>query len=126
MSKPIVLIAEELSPATVEALGPDFEIRYCDGADRAELLPAIADVDAILIIDEVDEAGAEQHPLVARPLRLCARDETGSGKCRNAGAWGARRDVTNRLEYAVQQAVEAAVEFANVSGPIKVEISYDE
>ena len=39
MTKPIVLIAEELSPATVEALGPDFEIRYCDGADRAELLP---------------------------------------------------------------------------------------
>ena len=49
MSKPVVLIAEELSPATVEALGPDFEIRYCDGADRAQLLPAIADVDAILV-----------------------------------------------------------------------------
>ena len=45
---------------------------------------------------------------------------------RNAGIWGARRDVTNRLEYAVQQSVEAAVEFANVSGPIKVEISFDE
>ena len=41
--------AEELSPATVEALGPDFEIRHCDGANRSELLPAIADVDAILI-----------------------------------------------------------------------------
>ena len=49
MSKPVVLIAEELSPATVEALGPDFEIRHCNGADRAELLPAIADVDAILV-----------------------------------------------------------------------------
>ena len=49
MSKPVVLIAEELSPATVEALGPDFEIRTCNGADRAELLPAIADVDAILV-----------------------------------------------------------------------------
>ena len=49
MPKPIVLIAEELSPATVEALGPDFEIRHCDGADRASLLPAIADVDAILV-----------------------------------------------------------------------------
>ena len=49
MSKPVVLIAEELSPATVEALGPDFEIRHCDGADRAALLPAIADVDAILV-----------------------------------------------------------------------------
>ncbi len=49
MSNPVVLIAEELSPATVEALGPDFEIRHCNGADRAELLTAIADVDAILI-----------------------------------------------------------------------------
>ena len=48
-SKPVVLIAEELSPATVDALGPDFEIRHCNGADRAELLPAIADVDAILV-----------------------------------------------------------------------------
>jgi xanthine permease XanP len=45
---------------------------------------------------------------------------------RSAGAWGARRDVTNRLEFAVQQAVEAAVEFANVSGPIEVQISFDE
>ncbi len=49
MSKPVVLIAEELSPATVEALGPDFEIRHCNGADRAELLSAIVDADAILV-----------------------------------------------------------------------------
>ena len=49
-SKPVVLIAEELSPATVEALGPDFEVRTCDGANRAELLPALAaGVDAVLI-----------------------------------------------------------------------------
>ena len=39
MTKPVVLIAEELSPATVEALGPDFEIRHCDGADRARCWP---------------------------------------------------------------------------------------
>ena len=49
MPKPVVLIAEELSPATVEALGPDFEVRHCDGADRAQLLPALADVDAVLV-----------------------------------------------------------------------------
>ena len=49
MTKPVVLIAEELSPATVDALGPDFEIRHCDGANRDELLPALADVDAVLI-----------------------------------------------------------------------------
>ena len=30
MPKSRVLIAEELSPATVEALGPDFEIINCD------------------------------------------------------------------------------------------------
>ena len=49
MTKPRVLIAEELSPATVEALGPDFEIVHCDGADRAALLAAITYVDAILV-----------------------------------------------------------------------------
>lgn len=49
MSKPVVLIAEELSPATVDALGPDFEIRNVDGTDRPALLEAIADAHAILV-----------------------------------------------------------------------------
>ncbi|MCX6502065.1 MAG: phosphoglycerate dehydrogenase [Microbacterium sp.] len=49
MSKPVVLIAEELSPATIDALGPDFEIRTVDGADRAALLPALAEAHAVLI-----------------------------------------------------------------------------
>lgn len=71
MTKPIVLIAEELSPATVDALGPDFEIRTCNGADRAALLPAIADVDAILIrsatkVDAEALAAAKQLKVVAR------------------------------------------------------------
>lgn len=71
MSKPVVLIAEELSPATIEALGPDFEIRHCNGADRAELLPAIADVDAILVrsatkVDAEALAAAKRLKVVAR------------------------------------------------------------
>ena len=49
MTKPVVLLAEQLSPATVDALGPDFEIRSADGADRAALLPALADAAAVLI-----------------------------------------------------------------------------
>jgi D-3-phosphoglycerate dehydrogenase len=49
VTTPVVLIAEELSPATIDALGPEFEIRHIDGADRAQLLPALADVDAVLI-----------------------------------------------------------------------------
>ena len=71
MTKPVVLIAEELSPATVEALGPDFEIRHCNGADRDELLAAIPDVDAILIrsatkMDAEALGAAKQLKVVAR------------------------------------------------------------
>ena len=49
MPKPVVLIAEELSPATVDALGPDFDIRHVDGTDRPALLAALADANAVLI-----------------------------------------------------------------------------
>lgn len=49
MAKPVVLIAEELSPATVEALGSDFDIRSVDGTDRPALLSALAEADAVLI-----------------------------------------------------------------------------
>jgi D-3-phosphoglycerate dehydrogenase len=71
VTKPVVLIAEELSPATVEALGPDFEIRHCDGADRTELLAAIEDVDAILVrsatkVDAEALAAARRLTVVAR------------------------------------------------------------
>jgi D-3-phosphoglycerate dehydrogenase / 2-oxoglutarate reductase len=69
--RPVVLIAEELSPATVDALGPDFEIRHCNGGDRAELLPAIADADAILVrsatkVDAEALAAAGRLKVVAR------------------------------------------------------------
>ena len=71
MEKPVVLLAEELSPATVEALGPDFEIRQTDGADRSQLLSAIADVDAILVrsatkVDEEAIAAAKNLKVIAR------------------------------------------------------------
>lgn len=71
MSKAKVLIAEELSPATVEALGPDFEIIHCDGANREELLLAIVDVDALLVrsatqVDSEALAAAKQLKVVAR------------------------------------------------------------
>src|SRR6188472_4749308 len=69
--RPVVLIAEELSPATVAALGPDFEIRRCDGADRAALLEAIVDADAVLVrsatkIDVEAIAAARRLKVVAR------------------------------------------------------------
>lgn len=71
MSKPVVLIAEQLSPATIDALGPDFEIRNIDGADRSALLPALADVDAVLIrsatkMDAEAIAAAPRLKVIAR------------------------------------------------------------
>jgi len=71
VAKPIVLIAEELSPATVEALGPDFEVRNVDGTDRAALLAALADASAVLIrsatqMDAEAIAAAPQLKVIAR------------------------------------------------------------
>ena len=45
---------------------------------------------------------------------------------RNAAIWGARRDVVTRVEFAVQQGAEAIVEHCRPSGPIAIEIGYDE
>lgn len=71
MSKPVVLIAEELSPATVDALGPDFEIRNVDGTDRPALLAALSDAHAVLLrsatkIDAEAIAAAPVLKVVAR------------------------------------------------------------
>jgi len=49
VSKPVVLIAEELSPATVDALGPDFDVRSVDGTDRPALLDSLREASAVLI-----------------------------------------------------------------------------
>ena len=71
MPKPVVLIAEELSPATVDALGPDFEIRNVDGTDRPALLAALADAHAVLVrsatkVDAEAIAAAPNLKVVAR------------------------------------------------------------
>ncbi|MGI8676053.1 MAG: phosphoglycerate dehydrogenase [Nocardioidaceae bacterium] len=71
MIRPVVLIAEELSPATVEALGPDFEVRFCDGQDIDELLRNVAVADALLVrsatrVDERVLAAAPRLRVVAR------------------------------------------------------------
>ena len=71
MPQPVVLIAEELSPATVEALGPDFEVRHVDGTDRPALLAALADADALLVrsatkVDAEAIAAGQRLQVVAR------------------------------------------------------------
>jgi len=71
VSKPVVLIAEELSPATVDALGPDFEVRSVDGTDRAALLAELATANAILVrsatkVDAEALAAAPHLKVIAR------------------------------------------------------------
>ena len=71
MTKPVVLIAEELSPATIEALGPDFEVRTVDGTDRPALLESIHSANAILVrsatkVDAEAIAAAPNLQVIAR------------------------------------------------------------
>jgi D-3-phosphoglycerate dehydrogenase / 2-oxoglutarate reductase len=71
VTRPIVLIAEELSPATVEALGVEFDVRHCDGADRSQLLAALPAADALLVrsatlVDAEALAAAQRLKVVGR------------------------------------------------------------
>ncbi|MGQ0625107.1 MAG: phosphoglycerate dehydrogenase [Sporichthyaceae bacterium] len=107
MTKPVVLIAEELSPATVDALGPDFEIRQCDGANRAELLPAIADVEAVLI-RSATQIDAEALA-AAKKLKVVARAGVGLDNVDVPAATKAGVMVVNAPQSNITSAAELAV-----------------
>ncbi|MCF4007010.1 phosphoglycerate dehydrogenase [Corynebacterium uropygiale] len=49
MNRPIVLIADKLAQSTVDALGDAVEVKWVDGPNRAELLAAVAEADALLV-----------------------------------------------------------------------------
>jgi len=73
--KPVVLLAENLSPATVEALGPDFDVRHADGTDRPALLAALAEADAVLVRSATQ---TDAEAIAAAPrLKVIARAGVG-------------------------------------------------
>jgi len=75
VTKPVVLIAEELSPATIEALGPDFDVRVVDGTDRPALLEAVHSASAILVRSATQ---VDAEVLTAAPnLKVVARAGVG-------------------------------------------------
>ena len=45
---------------------------------------------------------------------------------RNAGNWGARRDLITRVKFALQQALEAVIEHWDRKHPIALLLTYDE
>ena len=107
MSNPIVLIAEELSPATVKALGPDFEIRNCDGANREELFKSIVDADAILVrsATKLDSEALSY----AKKLRIIARAGVGLDNVDVAAATTQGIMVVNAPTSNITSAAELAV-----------------
>lgn len=107
MSNPIVLIAEELSPATVKALGPDFEIRNCDGSNREELFRSIVDADAILVRSATKlDSEALSH---AKKLRIIARAGVGLDNVDVAAATTQGIMVVNAPTSNITSAAELAV-----------------
>jgi D-3-phosphoglycerate dehydrogenase len=107
VSKPIVLIAEELSPATIDALGPDFEVRHVDGSSREALLPALADVDAVLI-RSATKMDAEAIA-AAKNLKVIARAGVGLDNVDVPAATRAGVMVVNAPTSNITSAAELAV-----------------
>lgn len=107
VSKPIVLIAEELSPATIDALGPDFEVRNTDGSERSQLLPALADVDAVLI-RSATKMDAEAIA-AAKNLKVIARAGVGLDNVDVPAATQAGVMVVNAPTSNITSAAELAV-----------------
>src|SRR4051795_796434 len=105
--RPVVLISEELSPATVDALGPDAEIRYCDGADRAQLLAALPEADALLV-RSATRVDAEALG-VARRLQVVARAGVGLDNVDVPAATQAGVMVVNAPTSNIVSAAELAV-----------------
>ena len=75
MPAPVVLVAEELSPAGIALLESSFDVRYTDGEDRDKLLAAVADVDAV-IVRSATQIDAEAIA-AGRRLRVVARAGVG-------------------------------------------------
>jgi D-3-phosphoglycerate dehydrogenase len=105
--KPVVLIAEELSPATVGALGPEVEVRSCNGADRASLLAALPEADALLV-RSATRVDAEALA-VARRLRVVARAGVGLDNVDVPAATQAGVMVVNAPTSNVVSAAELAI-----------------
>lgn len=107
VTKPVVLIAEELSPATVDALGPDFDIRHVDGTDRPALLAALADANAVLIRSATQ---VDAEAIAAGPnLRVIARAGVGLDNVDVPAATRAGVMVVNAPTSNVISAAELAI-----------------
>ena len=107
MPAPIVLIAEELSPAAIAQLESDFDVRYADGSDRLALLAALACADAVIVRSATKiDAEALAH---APRLRVVARAGVGLDNVDVEAATRAGVMVVNAPTSNIVSAAEHAV-----------------
>jgi D-3-phosphoglycerate dehydrogenase len=107
VTKPVVLVAEELAPAGLALLEDEYEVRKVDGADRDALLPALSDVDA-LIIRSATRVDAEALASAPR-LRVIARAGVGLDNVDVPAATRAGVMVVNAPQSNIVSAAEHAV-----------------
>ncbi len=107
MPRPIVLVAEQLSPAGLAQLDSGYEVRHTDGADRAQLLPALAEADAV-IVRSATSIDAEALACAPR-LRVVARAGVGLDNVDVDAATRAGVMVVNAPTSNILSAAEHAV-----------------
>ncbi len=106
-ARPVVLIAEQLAPSVLAVLGDGFEVRHVNGADRAALLPALVDADAVLVRSATL---IDAEALAAAPrLKVVARAGIGLDNIDVAAATARGVMVVNAPQSNVVSAAEQAV-----------------
>ncbi|MEU7999662.1 phosphoglycerate dehydrogenase [Catellatospora sp. NPDC049111] len=104
---PVVLIAEELAPAALDVLAHDFDVRHVDGTDRAALLAALADADAV-IVRSATQINAEAIAAAPR-LKVVARAGVGLDNVEVPAATARGVMVVNAPTSNIVSAAEQAI-----------------
>nr|WP_245354848.1 phosphoglycerate dehydrogenase [Brachybacterium sacelli] len=101
------MLAEELSPATIEVFGDDADVRHVDGTDRDALLSAVGQADALLV-RSATQVDAEVFA-AAKGLKVIARAGVGLDNVDVAAATAAGVMVINAPTSNIVSAAELAV-----------------
>ncbi|WP_155372027.1 phosphoglycerate dehydrogenase [Catellatospora vulcania] len=104
---PVVLIAEELAPAALDVLAHDFDVRHVDGTDRAALLAALAEADAV-IVRSATQINAEAIAAAPR-LKVIARAGIGLDNVEVPAATARGVMVVNAPTSNIVSAAEQAI-----------------
>ena len=107
MTRPVVLLAEELAPSVLAVLGDGVEVRTVDGTDRPALLAALSDAAAVIVrsatVIDTEALGA------APRLVVVARAGIGLDNVDVAAATARGVMVVNAPQSNVVSAAEQAV-----------------